>query len=120
MNNLSWKRLTNLTACFACAAMLAGCDAVQHRGASSSTAPGSDLAAQGEAAIDVSGMGLSEARLNDVEIRHFAAYRSYVAVADTSAIADDPRSNADAIQRISEELTSGSSASLACVTRGGM
>lgn len=120
MNNFSWKCLTNPAACFAFAALLTSCDAVQHRSAVSDTASGADLAAQEEAAMDMPGVALSEARLDDVEMRHFAAYRNYVAVTGTSNLADDPHSNTDTIRRVAEELPVGSTSYLACATRAGM
>ncbi len=120
MNNLSWKCLTNPAACRAFVALLTSCDAVQHRSAVSDTTSRSDFAAQEEAAMDMPGMALSEARLDDVEMRHFAAYRSYVAVAGTSNLADDPHSNTDTIRRVSEELPNSSAAYLVCATRSGM
>ncbi len=116
MNTLSWKCLTNLGACLVYAALLAGCDAPQHR----SAAPIGEVAAQEKDEIAMPGMGLSETSLNDVEMRHFTAYRSYVAIAGASSAGDDPGSNPDALRQLSEDLQSSSAAHLACAPRIGM
>ncbi|WP_334187755.1 hypothetical protein [Noviherbaspirillum sp.] len=116
MKTLSWKCLTNLAACFVYAALLAGCDAVQHRSAASI----GEVAVQEKVEIAMPGMNLSETGLDDVEMRHFAAYRSYVAVAGASSVGDDPGSNPDALRRLSEDLQSSGAAHLGCATRIGM